>query len=214
MAEFVEEDELNFALIMEKGFHNLGDEDFAVFKCPVCKRIYLIEYECDTIFSDPNDPSVCLAILSTCPFFSCLSCEYPFREGIIGPKADNRYRVTKDELLASNWSWLLLRGSQQELLQKNLHICFSAAQFRFRQTDPALAERMSKRTTTLGDLIRIREELFRMHLDPACASYKQGFKEAYDWLADQISAAAADPPEVRMTLAKMWKVETRKPDKE
>ena len=107
MREFVQEDDLDEELILEKGFRTQGDEDFAVFHCPECKRIYLIEYEGDTLFSDPQDPSKLQALNSS---FSCPSCGmlFPPDDAIIGPRANDRYRVTKDELLTSPWSWLLL----------------------------------------------------------------------------------------------------------
>lgn len=106
MKEFIQDDDLDGELILEKGFRTQGDEDFAVFHCPGCKRIYLVEYEGDTLFSDPQDPSVLQSLDSS---ISCLSCGTPFssEEPIIGSRANDRYRVTRDELLTSSWSWLL-----------------------------------------------------------------------------------------------------------
>jgi hypothetical protein len=106
MKEFIQDDDLDYELILDRGFRTQGDEDFAVFHCPVCKRIYLVEYEGDTLFSCPEDPSVLQSLDSS---FRCLSCENPFssEEPIIGPRANDRYGVTRDELLASTWSWLL-----------------------------------------------------------------------------------------------------------
>jgi hypothetical protein len=106
MKEFVQDADLNYELILEKGFQTQGDEDHAVFNCPVCKRIYLVEYEGDTLFSDPGDPSFLKSFDCS---FSCLSCGHTFSsdEPIIGPKANDRYKVTRHELLASTWSWLL-----------------------------------------------------------------------------------------------------------
>ena len=45
---------------------NCGDEDFALCKCPHCGRIYLIEYEVDTIYLDPIDLDQALVSTSTC----------------------------------------------------------------------------------------------------------------------------------------------------
>jgi hypothetical protein len=106
MTEFIKEADLNYDLILKRvGAYTQGDEDFDVFKCPVCNRIYLIEYEADTIFTDPGN----LSALQSGESFSCLSCGYSFPKGeaIIGPKASDKYRVTRSELLASKWSWLL-----------------------------------------------------------------------------------------------------------
>ena len=110
MKEFVQDDDLDDALILERGFQTQGDEDFAVFHCPICNRIYQVEYEGDTLFSDPGDPSVGKSIDCS---FSCLSCGHRFSsdEPIIGPKASDRYKVTRHELLASAWSWLLRTSS-------------------------------------------------------------------------------------------------------
>jgi hypothetical protein len=37
------------------GGANHGDEDFAFFRCPHCRRVYLLEYEVDTVYLDPAD---------------------------------------------------------------------------------------------------------------------------------------------------------------
>jgi hypothetical protein len=47
-----------------------------------------------------------------------------------------------------------------------------------------------------------------MYLDPTCASHKQGLKEAYDWIADEISGRAAEPAEARKSFTIMWELET------
>ena len=106
MTQFVNESDLNYDLILKRvGAYTQGDEDFDVFKCPACKRIYLIEYESGTIFVEPDDSS----LVQSSDSFSCPSCGYSFPKGepIIGPKASERYKVTTSELLASKWNWLL-----------------------------------------------------------------------------------------------------------
>lgn len=41
--------------IFRRGGANCGDEDFALTKCPVCARIFLVEYEADTLYLDPEN---------------------------------------------------------------------------------------------------------------------------------------------------------------
>jgi len=106
MKVFVKESDLDYNLILQRvSAYTQGDEDFDVFKCPVCNTIYLIEYESGTIFVDPDD----LSRVRSSDSFSCPSCSHSFPKGepIIGPKASERYRVTTSELLVSKWGWLL-----------------------------------------------------------------------------------------------------------
>jgi hypothetical protein len=51
VAEFVSEAVIDYAEVFRRGGRNLGDEDFALFKCPKCGRVYLLEYEVDTVYS-------------------------------------------------------------------------------------------------------------------------------------------------------------------
>ena len=41
--------------MLQGGGRNCGDEDFAVFGCPYCHNVYLMEYEVDTVFIDAHD---------------------------------------------------------------------------------------------------------------------------------------------------------------
>jgi hypothetical protein len=54
MSDLVPEDAINYDEVFRRGGHNVGDEDFALFKCPNCGRIYLLEYEVDTVYLDPT----------------------------------------------------------------------------------------------------------------------------------------------------------------
>jgi hypothetical protein len=106
MTDSVKKTDLNYDLILKRvAAYTQGDEDFNIFKRPVCNRIDLIEYEAETIFIDPDD----LSAVQPAHSFSCMSCGYLLGkdEPIIGPKANDKYKATRSELLASNWSWLL-----------------------------------------------------------------------------------------------------------
>jgi hypothetical protein len=109
MDDYVSEFDLLYDAIIERfGPFTQGDEDFDVFKCPRCKRIYVIEYEGETIFVSPDDPSE----LRGRAHFSCLTCRYEFPDDkpIIGPRADPLFKVRRSELLASPWHWLVKRS--------------------------------------------------------------------------------------------------------
>jgi hypothetical protein len=111
-AEFIEESDLNYDLILKRTGATLGDEDFDVFKCPVCRRIYLLEGEEGIIFIDPEN----LSLVSTHSLSACLSCNYSFPQGepIAGPKSNDKYRVTRTQLLQSKWNWLLPPSSTKD----------------------------------------------------------------------------------------------------
>jgi len=57
MTNLVPETAIDYEEIFARGGRNLGDEDFALFKCPSCGQIYLLEYEVDTAFLDADDLS-------------------------------------------------------------------------------------------------------------------------------------------------------------
>jgi len=105
MNRYVTEHDLDTQKILRRiGENSYGDEDFDIFKCPCCGKIYLIDYEIGSIFID----SVDLTILRNGSDFTCISCGYAFPKGvaIIGPKADEHFRVTWHDLEASEWSWI------------------------------------------------------------------------------------------------------------
>ena len=106
MCGFVHEDELNQKKIIDKiASSNYGDEDFDLFKCPTCQHIYLIDYEGFGIFTNPFDLSKVLNGYQ----FKCVTCGYHFVEDqpIIGPKANDKFRVSHFELRKSDWNWVL-----------------------------------------------------------------------------------------------------------
>lgn len=85
------------------GEHSYGDEDFSIFKCPSCNKIYLIDYEVDTIFSESSD----LLVMRNGTNFRCVCCNYDFHgKIIIGDKADKCFKVSVDEVNESDWKWI------------------------------------------------------------------------------------------------------------
>ena len=89
---------------------NCGDEDFALCKCPVCSRIYLIEYEVDTIYLDPKDLDRRLDIEMGGWTFECEACHASFPPSPwIGPDAPEDMQVTWKDLRESSWNWLTER---------------------------------------------------------------------------------------------------------
>ncbi len=102
--------------------------------------------------------------------------------------------------------------SEEEMVEVNLHLCLRLVELRFNDSDPKLAERMRSRTTTVGDLDKVRQEFIALYRDPRYVSHHEGLKEAYDWVANEISMKTADPGEVRRLLQTMWDSETKPPD--
>jgi hypothetical protein len=107
MSDFVPESAIDYAEAARRGADTYGDEDFALFKCPACGHVYLIDYEIEMIYPDPDDLSRRVAARIT-GAFDCVTCGNPFRggEAIIGPKADPKFCVTWPELARSGWSWI------------------------------------------------------------------------------------------------------------
>ena len=102
--------------------------------------------------------------------------------------------------------------SKEDASQTNLWICFRLVELRFKDRNPEIAERMANNTTTVGDLDEIRKEFIAIYLDPKCVSHREGVKEAYDWIADRISAKTENPADCRQLLSKMWVLETTPPE--
>jgi hypothetical protein len=106
MEGLVPEEAIDSAEVFQRGGHNMGDEDFALFKCPNCGRIYLLEYEVDTVYLDPNDLSRRLPVHADS--FDCVDCglRIPNDEPWIGPRVSPRFGVTWEELRQSDWGWV------------------------------------------------------------------------------------------------------------
>jgi rubredoxin len=106
MIDFVHETAIDYAEVYRRGGHNLGDEDFALFKCPACGQIYLIDYEVFMIYIDGDDLSHRMD--ANLGELNCVKCGYHFlaNEPIVGPKADLKFGVTWSELKSSRWAWI------------------------------------------------------------------------------------------------------------
>ena len=74
LPDAVPEEALDYDEILRRGGANCGDEDFALCKCPHCGRIYLIEYEVDTIYLDPEDLGRRVGININVSSFVCEGC--------------------------------------------------------------------------------------------------------------------------------------------
>ena len=111
MTDLVPETAINYDEVFRRGGRNVGDEDFALFKCPSCGRIYLLEYEADTTYLDPDDLS--RRANGVTNSFDCIGCgrAIPDNEPWIGPKAHPKFGVTWAELEASRWSWIAQRSA-------------------------------------------------------------------------------------------------------
>jgi hypothetical protein len=77
MTDFVKETDLNYDLILKRVAAYTQGDDFNIFKCPACNRIYLIEYDAETRFIDPDD----LSPVQSADSFSSMSCGYLFGKG-------------------------------------------------------------------------------------------------------------------------------------
>jgi hypothetical protein len=108
--EFVTQAELDYQESYRRGGHNCGDEDFALFKRPFCGRIYLMDYELDTVYLEGHEFSQRVRT-SAGSFFNCVQCGRPVpQDGAwVGPRARPRFQVTWSALAASDWFWTVKR---------------------------------------------------------------------------------------------------------
>jgi hypothetical protein len=113
MNPFVPEEALDYQEILRRGGANCGDEDFALFKCPNCCQIYLLEYEVDTVYLDPNDLTRRVDIShGAIPTFECNACGWRLPEvPLAGPRVPDEVRVTWEELEKSRWAWVAQRAA-------------------------------------------------------------------------------------------------------
>jgi hypothetical protein len=110
LSDAVPEEALDYDEILRRGGANCGDEDFALCKCPHCGRIYLIEYEVDTIYLDPVDLARRVGIDIDVSAFVCEGCGSSWPPGAcIGPRAPTAMQVCWTELAASPWRWITTR---------------------------------------------------------------------------------------------------------
>jgi len=103
--EFVPEYAIDAEEIFRRGGRNFGDEDFALFKCPDCWQVYLIDQSADVVYVNPKDASdrVPADVMKA----ACTGCGRPIRvEPLAGPAADDAVRVTWDQLRATKWAWV------------------------------------------------------------------------------------------------------------
>jgi len=112
MSEFVPEEALDYEEIYKRGGDNYGDEDFALIKCPSCDRIYLMDYEVDTVYLDPDN--LASRLWPTSSVMICVECserfpDYPW----LGPKAPVELKVAWELLESSPWSWIASRSHSQ-----------------------------------------------------------------------------------------------------
>lgn len=107
----VPEEARDYEEILRRGGRNHGDEDFALCKCPHCGRIYLIEYEVDTLYLDPMDLRRRVPINIGVSSFHRQGCgeDLPGNTPWIGSNAPESMQVTWHDLSSSPWSWISAR---------------------------------------------------------------------------------------------------------
>jgi hypothetical protein len=115
LPDVVPEAALDYQEILRRGGANCGDEDFALCKCPHCGRIYLIEYEVDTLYLDPADLARRQAINIGVSGFTCEGCggEFPEQTPWIGKRAPDAMQVTWTDLAASPWRWIVAKRPEE-----------------------------------------------------------------------------------------------------
>src|SRR5947199_5152544 len=95
----VPEAALDYDEILRRSGANSGDEDFALCKCPHCGRVYLVEYEVDTLYLDPVNLQQRIPINIGISGFQCEGCggEFPEKTRWIGPTAPEAMQATCEQ---------------------------------------------------------------------------------------------------------------------
>jgi hypothetical protein len=108
--DYVHEEYVDYDEIYRRGGQNLGDEDFALFRCPACDRVYLVDYEVDTVYLDGRDLSRRIDVDGE-PFY-CTGCRerIPDDKAWVGQNPSPRFRVSWALLASSDWAWVAKRA--------------------------------------------------------------------------------------------------------
>jgi endogenous inhibitor of DNA gyrase (YacG/DUF329 family) len=107
MSRYVPETAIDYEAVFRRGGKNFEGEDFALFKCPNCGRVYLLEYEVDTVYIDGSDLTQRVNVTNPKQPFCCIGCSQEVPQGPwAGPRVKEEFLVTWQELSASAWSWV------------------------------------------------------------------------------------------------------------
>jgi hypothetical protein len=109
MRDYVREEYVDYDEILRRGGGNFDDEDFALFKCPYCVRVYLMDYEVPTIYLDGFDLTK-RVVLQASGLFYCIGCRRRVPDGVwVGEKPSRKFRVSWELLGRSDWAWAARR---------------------------------------------------------------------------------------------------------
>lgn len=99
---FVPDHAVDYDEVFSRGGRTFGNEDFTVFRCPDCGKVYLVDREVDVVFTNGMD------LAARAPGFDadfrCVACGSgmsPSPGGVMTEKT----RVTWDQLRDSDWAW-------------------------------------------------------------------------------------------------------------
>ena len=90
--------------VLSRGGRNFGDEHFAVFRCPDCGKVYLIDHEVDIVFTEGRNLAARVPISD--PGFRCVACGSEMPEHPLSRRMFERTRVNWDQLRDSDWAWV------------------------------------------------------------------------------------------------------------
>jgi hypothetical protein len=119
---YLRERDLNTRRIYERGGECCQDDNFLVFKCPRCSRVYLANMEFEIVYSDPGDLS--RRLLGSNDSFLCEECDQQFSiqwlwdvgRAVEGERHESpdvaEWMVTRAMLLQSAWAWCLAQSDE------------------------------------------------------------------------------------------------------
>lgn len=109
MEDVISEELLDYPEILRRGGANHGDEDFMLFCCWFCRRVYLLEYEVETVYLDSTDLSRRVTVYND--DFICLNCGRAGfgDEASLAEGTRPEWGVTWADLVGSGWEWAVRR---------------------------------------------------------------------------------------------------------
>ena len=99
---FVPDYAIDYDEVFSRGGRTFGNEDFAVFRCPDCGKVYLVDREVDIVFTNGRDLAARVAGFD--PAFRCVACGSNMSEHALD-RGMTETRVTWDQLRDSDWAW-------------------------------------------------------------------------------------------------------------
>ena len=100
---FVPDYAIDYDEVFSRGGRTFGNEDFTVFRCPDCGKVYLVDREVEIVFTNGRD--LAARVPGFDPGFRCVACRSDMSRHALSRGMTEKTRVTWDQLRDSDWAW-------------------------------------------------------------------------------------------------------------